>query len=952
MWLGTRDGLACFDGVRFKTLGLESGLSSVDISCLCEDKQGRLWIGTDGAGLCVMQDGHIDLISDPEHLSGSDSINCLQEDSLGQMWIGTRGGLLICRDGKSVEVPTFPNLLRSPIHDLLRSRDGKSMWIASVGDGLMVETGGQLERCPGPPDHEKLVGRSLYEDRQGRFWISIGNGAVLCRETNEWQVYNESNGLPFAYISCFAEDSAGTMWAGSLDEGLYRFDNGHFSSLRRADHLSADDIRSLYPDTDGNLWVGTRTGGLNRLSKRNVLVVAGAQGLTNDFARSVAQTSDGKLWVGTVGGSLYSGDVSEMRQFRPAPFGEQIYYYAEVGPVLATDDGSVWWGGNGSLLQWHNNQLEGCFTNESWLKNVFVIALQNDWKGGFWLGTTGGKLVHWQGGHFTEFPGRVTHGSVTCLAVQPDGSLWVGTSDSGVKRVNEGNPNIFAITNGLASISVRALHLDPDQTLWIGTEGGGLSCWRNGKTTTFTPEQGLLPRTVSQIVEDDHGFLWLGCDSGIYKVARKNLIDCSDGALPFFHARQFSLNDGLPADECSGGFCPAGLKTKSGLICFSTVHGLVFLNQDNEGAEKPPPKAVLEELLVNGRTQVSTNFTVAGRFGKTRKQLIIPPGPRDLELHYTALEFSAPEKIFFRYRLEGLDDAWTEALGRRTVYYPHLPSGEFTFHVQACNAAGVWSDDDAVLAVSAQPYYWETAWFRFMVFSALFIMLAGLLLWVLRARYASRLLRLQTLNAIERERLRISKDMHDHVGGVLTQVSQLSDLGLNEAGNKDLVKNRLERIGSQARVAVQALDEIVWATNPKNDTLVSFAEYVSRFSDEFFEYTEIRCWQEVPDVFPAVPLRADVRHNVFLAVREAFNNALKHSHGTEVWLRIKLQEQRVTLEVEDNGRGFNIAKSEGLGNGLENMRARLAEDGGEAHLESEPGKGTRVVLTFPLNSIL
>ncbi len=159
---------------------------------------------------------------------------------------------------------------------------------------------------------------------------------------------------------------------------------------------------------------------------------------------------------------------------------------------------------------------------------------------------------------------------------------------------------------------------------------------------------------------------------------------------------------------------------------------------------------------------------------------------------------------------------------------------------------------------------------------------------MLRRRYRLRLARLQTLNAIERERLRISKDMHDHVGGMLTQMSQLSDLGLNETEDQALVKHRLERIGNRSRVAVQALDEIVWATNPKNDNLASFAEYVSRFCDEFFEYTNIRCWQEVPATFPALPLRADIRHNVFLAVREAFNNALKHSKCTEVWLRMKL----------------------------------------------------------------
>jgi signal transduction histidine kinase len=358
---------------------------------------------------------------------------------------------------------------------------------------------------------------------------------------------------------------------------------------------------------------------------------------------------------------------------------------------------------------------------------------------------------------------------------------------------------------------------------------------------------------------------------------------------------------------------------------------------------------LLEEMLVNGQPQ---SFVPGERNANPEQpRLVIAPGNHDLELHYTAIEFSAPEKIGFRYRLEGLngsDRDWKEAFARRTVYYQHLLPGDYTFHVQACNADGVWNTGETVLKITALPFFWETSWFHGGIIIAVFGLFAGLLSWGIRHRYRRRVRRLQTLNAIERERLRISKDMHDHVGGMLTQVSQLSDMGMNETGNQKLVKDRFEHIGNRARVAVQALDEIVWATNPKNDNLASFAEYVSRFSDEFFEHTSIRCWQEVPANFPPLPLPADVRHNVFLAVREAFNNVLKHSKGTEVWLRMKLDEGLVTLEVDDNGCGFIPAKVTAEGNGLENMRARLAEDGGKTVLISTPGKGTRLRFIFPV----
>jgi len=219
-----------------------------------------------------------------------------------------------------------------------------------------------------------------------------------------------------------------------------------------------------------------------------------------------------------------------------------------------------------------------------------------------------------------------------------------------------------------------------------------------------------------------------------------------------------------------------------------------------------------------------------------------------------------------------------------------------------------------------------------------------------RRRYKRRLALLETRHAVERERLRISQDMHDDIGSILTQVSQLSDLGQSEAGGQPASRGQFERIGGQARAAVQALDEIVRATNPKNDNLPRFAEYVCHFADEFFEDTAVRCWQEVPTDLPNVPLRADLRHNVFLAVKEAFSNVLKHSRATEVWLRLALVDSRVSLEIEDNGLGFNPLQTSPRSNGLNNMKTRLAECGGEAEIASQPGKGTKLRFGFPLHA--
>jgi len=325
----------------------------------------------------------------------------------------------------------------------------------------------------------------------------------------------------------------------------------------------------------------------------------------------------------------------------------------------------------------------------------------------------------------------------------------------------------------------------------------------------------------------------------------------------------------------------------------------------------------------------------------------IPPGQRDIEFHYTGLSFVAPAKVHFRYRLKGYDPEWIEAGPRRVAYYQRISPGDYVFEVAAGNANNVWTETPTALAVTVQPYFWEAPWFP--VVSSLLVLggLAGTVGWLARRRYRRRLAQLETRHAIERERLRISQDIHDDIGSILTRVTMLSDVGQSEADG-EVAPKQFERIGDQVRAAVVALDEIVWATNPKDDNLPRFAEYVGRFADECFENTAVRCWQEMPADLPVLPLRADVRHNVFLAVKEALNNILKHSGATEVWLRLTLADSEVCVQLEDNGHGFTPEKVTPDGHGLGNMRSRLAECGGSTTLTSAPGHGVRIRFAFPL----
>jgi ligand-binding sensor domain-containing protein/signal transduction histidine kinase len=940
LWLATQGGLARFDGVRFKVFGLEEGLPSVSVRALLVDRAGELWIGT-GGGLCRWRGGRFEKFTSRDGLA-ADSISSLALDGNGRLWVGTILGVSIFTNERFVDEPALEALGRVSIRTLVA--DGKGGMIISAVVGLFRVAEGRLEELPRPAELPDVSPYCLLVDRAGRLWAGIGNGRVLCREREEWKVYDMTSGLPFAYIGVLAEDGDGTLWAGSVDAGLYGLREGRFLPVHRSDGLSAEDIRSLFVDDEGHLWVGTRTGGLNRMARRKVEVFGSAQGLTNEFVRAVAETPDGSWWVATSGAGLQRRAGAEFVPWEDT----NNTQFTFLNTVLATHDGHLWVGGAGCLFQLLDGKLIGAWKRAqvSWLANAGVTALLEDEREGIWVGTSSGKVLRLRGGEFESFGGDAARGAVTALAQTEDGALWIGSTTGGLLQMRPGSGSTYLFEEILPGRDIRALHTDGQDTVWIGLAGGGLARWRAGRLAFITRREGLADDTISQILDDGQGHLWLGSNRGLMRVRRAELDALAEGRLKFIHPRVFGVADGLLAEEFATGSSPTATRLQSGELLFPTVRGVVRIDPRQPLRAAPVPRVMIEELMVGGTPH--PGFPPQGvRGGDKPPVVVVPPGRRDVEITYTGLSYAAPARMRFRYRL-GADAEWVEAGTRRSAYYQQLRPGRYEFQVLAANADNQWTLTPAAVILDLRPYYWETLWFAVMVGLLILGAAAGGVRLAERRRFRRRLASLETRNAVERERLRISRDMHDNVGSMLTQVSQMSDLA-QSAEDHETLRQRLGRIGDQARVAVQALDEVVWTTNPQNDNLANFAHYVSRYADDFFEAAGLRCWQEIPPDLPAWPLPADARHNLFLAVKEAFNNIVKHAHATEVWLRLRWSRDHLTIEIEDNGRGFDPAALQAdAGNGLRNLAARLAQEQGRAEITSQPGHGTRVRLVLPI----
>jgi ligand-binding sensor domain-containing protein/signal transduction histidine kinase len=948
LWVGTRDGLARFDGMRFTVYGLRDGLRSIEIQTLYEDRRGRIYIGTSGGGVSRFDSGKIESLPLPMDLASAAGqiVSAIAEDTAGRLWIGTRAGLRVWHGDNFDSELALNVLTNTAISALAGDRRGR-MWIATAAHGLFLFEEGTVREVRGPPGNEVVLAYCLLQDQTANLWAAIGNGVLLCRVQDDWRVFTRSNGVPYAYITSLAQEPDGTLWAGSLDEGLFYLSGDQFYPVTTRDGLSSDDVRSLLPDREGNLWVGTRSAGLNRVNRRTVETWGRSQGMTNDFARGVAEMADGSLWVGITGGGLYRGHDGAFTSFGPEPL---IRAHPFVEAVLATDDGGLWWGAARALFCWRGGRLAAVYTGDPWILSSAVTALcqaHHSSTGSsdtpVWVGTSEGRLILCSASQSREIPLPVASGAITALISEREGGLWVGSAAGGLRHISPDMQSVTSVTNGLPSQSIRTLYRDAEGKLWVGTAGGGLAVLRDGRIEAVGRDQGLSVNTVSQILEDDFGSLWLGTSRGIYRVPKSQLDQRSTTGNEPVHPQVFGLNHGMPAEECSGGFFPAGLKTRNNKLCFPTIKGLVIIDPARQQSDPPLSEVLIEEVLVRGRPRPpSSNPATSDSWPSL---VILSPGERELEIAFTAVTLRAPEQVRFRYRMKGFDTEWVESGARRVAHYPKMTPGRFAFEVSACNADGVWMTP-AVLVVQVRPFLWEQTWFRSIMVVLVLGAFAGMLRVHERRKYHRQLAVLHTQAAVEKERLRISQDMHDHIGGLLTQVSLLSELAQDEAQGES--KARFQRISSQTRSAVQALDEIIWATNPRNDNLPRFVEYVSRVADECFESSGIRCWQDLPGQLPQVPLRADVRHNLFLAIRESFNNVLKHSGAKETWLRVALNGSELSIVVEDNGRGLDPGTNLGRGNGLVNMQARMVECGGALVIES--GQGARLRFTVPLQA--
>ncbi|MCX6929367.1 MAG: hypothetical protein NT154_40045, partial [Verrucomicrobia bacterium] len=588
IWVGTLEGLARFDGVEFKVLGLKDGLGSVLINRLLVDRQGILWVGTSGGGISRFKNGRFETWTKSDGLAG-DRITGMMDDKEGALWVWTPTGLSRFLNGRFTTFSTADGLPDRAILSVAQDGEG-IVWVATSPAELFQFRDGKFVPVIGPSEYPKPFAPSMHCDQRGRLWLGSAKG-VLCRENGRWTSYGREQGLPAVSgggLEQWVESVDGTIWVTAQTEGLLYLREGRFCQVQRELGLLDPMVLSVLADRNGAIWFGTRSEGLCRLTKPKVAAYGAAEGLAVGQVASATESVDGTLWVATIENGLYHRSGERFEHVEPS---DETGVHTIIYSVLAQGNGDLWLGIPRGVLHAKAGQKPAVFCQEQFRPLDAVRAICEARDGGVYVGTGLGRVFRADQGKVTLVMEDLSGNFVTALTQGRDAVLWIATS-GGLYRISEGKTSLITRKDGLLSNQLRALHQSPDGTLWIGSRGGGLSCWQEGRLASFTTEHGLPDNSISQILQDDAGDFWFGSTRHIFRVRQTELRALAAGKIRFVHPLLLGRTEGMPVGQSTGGFHPSAVKTKSGVLCFPMVNGLVTIDP-KRFTEAPEPARVL-----------------------------------------------------------------------------------------------------------------------------------------------------------------------------------------------------------------------------------------------------------------------------------------------------------------------------------------------------------------------
>ena len=924
LWLATEGGLVRFDGYNFVVFDTRNApdLGSDDVESLLEDQAGALWIGT-AAGLCRRTESGIEKVR-TAGLEDVKNILALHADQTGGVWVVLPEELLSIRERQTgLSVERYPlGQSSSRFTGAIASGTNGVIW-AGTQTGLKRLVQGQLNDVRGalPPASVN----ALLADRSSRVWIGTAKGLYASDQSGATigsvNIPHESG----AILSLF-EDWEGSIWLGS-ENGLIRLEadvsGTHAQVSERV--FPGVSVITLAEDSEKDLWIGTESQGLSIVRNPKFVTFTARDGLANDAVRCVFEGSEGSIWVGTNTG------LTQLKNGRFTQWTTQNGLSSNVILSLNEDSEGRLLIGTPDGLDRLKDKTVSVETSSDGLADDFVRSLYRDADGSLWVGTRRG-LSHEQSGHkFTTYTQGNGLGNELVGAILRDrrNNLWVGTL-GGLSELQGGKFHNYTTRDGLSSNTITALFEDGSGDLWIGTQDGGLNLRSHGKIVSIAKKFGL-PQVIYGIAEDSEGELWFSSNAGIARANETELKKAAAQKTDHATVIWYGTSDGLQINECSGGGHPGVWKARDGTLWFSTLKGVAALYPEAAHLNHVLPPVAIESVTIGSKSYAP---------GSVHK---IEPGHARLAFDYAGISFAAPQKVIYRYQLEGFDKDWVEARAARTAYYTNLAPGAYRFRVIARNNDGFWDTAGASTQFEMEPHFYQTIWFYLL--AALATGFAAYLIYRWRvAEVRSR------FDAVLQERNRIAREIHDTLAqgfvGVSVQLEIVSRLltATGEAAREPLNQARL-----LVRESISEARRSIWQLRSQTSGNEDLASRLSSAATLAIGSHPVKFTLEVHGTYR--PLNATAEDELLRIGQEAVNNALRHAEPKEIQITLTFG-RKLRMVIADDGKGFtpgDFTAGPAGHFGLKGMRERAKQIKAALKLDSVEGKGTRVIVEAPLN---
>jgi signal transduction histidine kinase/ligand-binding sensor domain-containing protein len=938
LWMATSRGLARFDGVYFENFGpaLRRAGGAVNIRAMAETAELGLIVAPTSGGTFLFRDGEFR----PFDFATDRVVNAMFAEPDGTLWASCDDQTLLRRpqDGRTeIFRPNEGSPHRLVAHFAVEP--GGRVWIAGATMFARYEHG-TLRAI-----HTEFDGPEfrVVASRAGGPWILTVDRLLKQGVGGVSTVLRSIPPLVGAhYVTVMHEDRQGTLWIGTRSQGLYAVVDGRL----RAVPTSGEAIAAICEDTEGDLWVACNGGGLNRLRFRDFKIYDRSSGLGDNFSFTVSEDPTGAMWLGNRDGGVARLRDGRIEAFTNWPGQAQV----SVTSVLPDTKGGVWVTNGAGVFRIDTNKGDRMERVEAIPAKPTVRVAYVARNGDYWVGLDPDRVGRFRDGRFETFgPAEGYEGKQLRVITEDErGRILIGTGDGRLVRFDGRHfTRIPLMMKDDPEAPIQDIHCERETgLLWVGTSGNGVYALRpdGGLLRQLLPVDGLIDSNITAILPDDQGYLWFGSTSGIFCLKRQELADFLAGRISRLHPVVVGRDDGVHGLTCLGLYKPAAWKSRDGRLWFATRKGVLNFDPAKAITDTASPPAFVAALRCDDEVRPLS------------REIVLTTGVRKLELRLSVLCLSTPDRVRIKYRLEGFDSDWVTAGPDRLITYPRLPPGTYRLRTMSSLGNGVWNETPSALVLTVVPRWWQTWWFQ----ASLAALAVGGVVLIVRAvshrRLRLRLDRLEQESAVERERARIARNIHDDLGASLTRISLLTQAARRDENTEE--GRRLGQIYETVRQITRSMDEIVWAVNPKNDHLDGLVSYLVSYAQGFLAVAGIRCRLDLPESLPTATLTSQVRHNLYLCLKEALNNVVKHSGAGEVMITMRVVANSFTLEIADNGRaagtnGNGHAAHQDLrvrpGQGLGNIAQRVVEMNGTWEFTPPAaGQGARLVITITL----